>query len=1492
MFDIFYIGENQQLKNQLPFAKQVDSAEVASPNTKMFWLIEPNIELSDFGVLEFRPPQHDQHYEHVWKWDNINYGGLRLMPAQDSQGVKEVNKVVCRKKFDILHTKTPGKYFEKNPYATHVWCVDKEYAFSDNIDWAPSNFEPDFIHTFHLRGQLEHKYPEQEGGIKLYPKHWKNADIKYHTFLDASAKYPVMFVEDPEDYSQRDIHDDDYVWLIDKEHRIDESTIDWVPNPFEGEFIHSFRMPNQLQEKTWSYNHPTSDRRLGGIRLVPRNWKKAFDLIENGLVIHNDCPIDDESYDVYFIDEDDFDADTYQDLADRSKTEWFWVVDREYDFNGKLLFIPQDHELDYIHVFKIPDMLEERYPLDVEEPWDNRCGGVRLVNKNFDMTKHKYQPGIVPVKYDIFYTDDPKQFGTFARKSKTKMFWLIDNEYQLDNNFKVVVPKHEQKFMLNYQVEQLQHKYPEQEGGIYLVPKSANADTQIKYKGQLEKVSVAKYPVVRVSDIDNFGQINEDCWIVDEEYQIEDNIDWAPSVFEKNSMHTFHVGDQLRHKYPDRMGGVRWVPLVWDGNVAIHDEALDIARQYPIKRVKDVTDLSVVTTDCWLVDEEYQLEDKFTWVPTVFEKESIHTFHFGDQLKHKYPEEMGGIRWVPKEWNNEYIIHESLEGAQKLYPVKFVDDPSVAPESNKPCWQVDMAYRINDSINWVPGDFDKDKVHVFHIFEQLTTKYTEKMGGAYWWPGNEWDYQIKVHEDPLRLAVDPYPVMFVEDPTDFSVVTEDCWLVDKEYELDEKINVVPYQNESEMSMVHTYHVSGQLEHKYPEAMGGIYWVPKDHADADIKIHEESLQIDRTFPVYFVQDPTDFSQVTEDCWLVDEEYELDPNITYLPWGSWKDKWQADAERKLIHVYHVKGQLAHKYPEAMGGVYYVPKNWKDAETKIHENTPFGDSFKFDVFDNEEQGRKESTTGWFWVIESDVELLPDFNLDFVPQVWDKGKKHVWQKLNPKTGRQYDYSGVSLCHKEPAEKGRPKFIREAACTQREYPVYHLEASDYSESLDAAYRRLCAATDTKMFWVVDLHTQLAPDFDFSYYPTQYDVGYMHVFLNEDGEHKNVRLVPKELFEEWEYTDEQILNNSLGQMKMMTVEASLRPKWPIIRLDEYNKEDFISELESYRDGFETGEPVPFVWSVDPDADIDVQGSPVKLGFSPKVSDITKVHAWQKVNDQTNSVHGYGGLRLWPTNGDYSKLTSEALRLNKIKNIQYVREHGSITEMYDIVFLSYNEPKAEQRYEKLKELVEEISTVSKRKPNLIWVKDIDGIFNAHQHAANQVSSRMFWVIDGDADLVDEFNFEYLPDVYDEDVVHVWNSINKVNGLEYGYGGVKLFPTEMVREATSWGLDFTTGLSSRFKAIPDISCYTSFNTDAYSTWRSAFRECVKLSLKDDSESAERLEAWLHPNPDADFRHDAKQGAEQAVAFAKQYKDDPETLANINDFKWLEQYYNEQN
>lgn len=170
--------------------------------------------------------------------------------------------------------------------------------------------------------------------------------------------------------------------------------------------------------------------------------------------------------------------------------------------------------------------------------------------------------------------------------------------------------------------------------------------------------------------------------------------------------------------------------------------------------------------------------------------------------------------------------------------------------------------------------------------------------------------------------------------------------------------------------------------------------------------------------------------------------------------------------------------------------------------------------------------------------------------------------------------------------------------------------------------------------------------------------------------------------------------------------------------------------------------------------------------------------------------------------------------------------------------------------------------------------------------------MFWVVDADADITDTFDFGYIPDVYDQEVVHVWASKNPITGMEYGYGGVKLFNREQVLNATSWGLDFTTGLSSRFKAMPEVSCVTRFNTDAYSTWRSAFRECVKLALKDDAESKERLEGWLHPVPNAEFRHDAKRGAEEGRAYALSNKNDLDALAKINDYEWLYEQYTSSN
>ena len=140
-------------------------------------------------------------------------------------------------------------------------------------------------------------------------------------------------------------------------------------------------------------------------------------------------------------------------------------------------------------------------------------------------------------------------------------------------------------------------------------------------------------------------------------------------------------------------------------------------------------------------------------------------------------------------------------------------------------------------------------------------------------------------------------------------------------------------------------------------------------------------------------------------------------------------------------------------------------------------------------------------------------------------------------------------------------------------------------------------------------------------------------------------------------------------------------------------------------------------------------------------------------------------------------------------------------MYDIVFISYQEPSADENYTALKA----------RFPMAKRVHGVKGIHQAHIKAAKKCFTKMFWIVDADAFILDTFNFNYETPEHQLDHVHVWRAKNPINGLEYGYGGVKLFPTKLVSNATSWGLDFTTGLSSRFKSMPQVSCVTKFNTE---------------------------------------------------------------------------------
>ena len=225
-------------------------------------------------------------------------------------------------------------------------------------------------------------------------------------------------------------------------------------------------------------------------------------------------------------------------------------------------------------------------------------------------------------------------------------------------------------------------------------------------------------------------------------------------------------------------------------------------------------------------------------------------------------------------------------------------------------------------------------------------------------------------------------------------------------------------------------------------------------------------------------------------------------------------------------------------------------------------------------------------------------------------------------------------------------------------------------------------------------------------------------------------------------------------------------------------------------------------------------------------------------------------------------------------------------MYDIVFISYFEPNAEQNFD---DLYNRFNTVGVFGDRVKRVTNVKGIHTAHVEAAKLVKTSYFYVVDGDAKVVQDFKFAHIAE--EQDLVHVYRSANPINNLTYGYGGVKLLPTTLTRNMDTTTNDMTTSISDKFKVMNEVSNITAFDTDAFSTWKSAFRECAKLASKtinrqDEEETNARLKTWA-TYATGSYKRDALRGANAGMQFGLS---NSSSLNLINDFDWLKEQFDD--
>jgi hypothetical protein len=144
------------------------------------------------------------------------------------------------------------------------------------------------------------------------------------------------------------------------------------------------------------------------------------------------------------------------------------------------------------------------------------------------------------------------------------------------------------------------------------------------------------------------------------------------------------------------------------------------------------------------------------------------------------------------------------------------------------------------------------------------------------------------------------------------------------------------------------------------------------------------------------------------------------------------------------------------------------------------------------------------------------------------------------------------------------------------------------------------------------------------------------------------------------------------------------------------------------------------------------------------------------------------------------------------------------------------------------------------------------------------------------------------------------------LIYGHGGVKILPKQPLMCENKDVIDFTTGFGLSTKVFDEVSNITAFNYDEFSTFRSAYRECAKLSTnltnkelvnKLDvetitrlrNEAEHRLHTWTTVGKGRRFGEQSLIGAQQGKKYGLQYQDDDVALKMINDYEWMQNEFN---
>jgi hypothetical protein len=653
-----------------------------------------------------------------------------------------------------------------------------------------------------------------------------------------------------------------------------------------------------------------------------------------------------------------------------------------------------------------------------------------------------------------------------------------------------------------------------------------------------------------------------------------------------------------------------------------------------------------------------------------------------------------------------------------------------------------------------------------------------------------------------------------------------------------------------------YYIKSTLDNLIEEHPGEIFWAIREDINYDMfdftwRPNEENVYHINVFG-------STESEITQTYFVNGKMIERGYNaLNYIEEGKQlDDEYLVGLFKKIDMFYIDRGnkESQDRYDKLKERFPYIQKtryisNWADTISRLCNR---------------------SSTTLFWVLNSELDYS-EFDFAFYPNPWQMKLIHVF-------GTQWSHWGTTYVINKETFNEDTKYVRtiehlsvlnfvkskRAIASNVLYDVVYIDHGNtelpnnsltvkYQDSYLNTFKTMLTLLPEKKehyVWVCSSICDYS-SFDFTYICDPFTKEQMHVFPSDrqkfgDTFLINVNKLRESIESLSQLTEFKVNYNSHQQVKRLPA--------PV----------FITE-DSHAGNINKDFNFPYAIFMTSDHEIQYK-------------EVDAVNLWSTEEKNILITHA-GGTRILVPKEASQVVTGELYDYPYIKTSDKVAKSKPI----DIIFFSNGETVADDNYKHLLDITRGSSNKVKRVDKVVGRV-------ASQHAAANISDTpWYFLVNAKLRVNDKFDWSWQPDRLQDPKHYVFTALNPVNNLEYGHMAIVANNKKLTLNTVTNGLDFT--LASKHQTLDINSGTAIFNTSEHETWRTSFRETLKIKHSvvkhNDPASKYRLRNWLNV-AQGDYAEMCLQGAKDAVEYYESVNGDMNNLMLSYDWAWLNEFY----